>query len=502
MVWEELERALGQRLPEYVRQEQLLQEKVDTYLEASDGRDREDEWSMLEERAGCLLRVAEYATAVAQEGGRANILGGEQVEQAAASREREREREGPEPASFVSPKTMAMLQATSEFFAVLACQYPEVVKFRDEVLEGRLLTEDEADKFLASHAARFFTLEQFSDWGIPLIGHASELVEYDDGCDKDEIDHRATVWVDPPGVTKTVRYAYTREGDQEETRCVLVRTNKVIVPPNERVALAGIVPIIERRGDYTYPPFLWPGAVVDTLYNLAEELAQQFDWPEIDITRAHVATRFILTGKAPEVRTIDARWVPKMGRRLKPQWRIQLTIPPWLTEKEVLQAYRQVRGQVLGGRELPKTTTPLKVARFVWEQERSNGYKRPPWPVLLKQWNEEHPGARFKTYNHFRMYFTRGAKVVKEANFIRLRSDKKGPPGEASDALYKALSDKPRLRKMSAEEVARQLVLGGYLDEQPSLRLVEDALRSIDREERILDTDEGTEEWIQTLRFR
>jgi hypothetical protein len=232
------------------------------------------------------------------------------------------------------------------------------------------------------------------------------------------------------------------------------------------------------------------------------ELAEQFDWPEMNITRTHVATRFILTGKVREVHAIDARWVPKMGRRLKPQWRIQLTLPPWLTEKEVLRAYRQMRGQILRSTELPKTTIPLEVASFVWEQERLNGYKRPSWPALLERWKEEHPGARIETYNHFRTYFTRGEKAVKELNFIRLRSDKKTPLGEVSDALYNALGHNPRLRKMLAEEVARQLVLGGYLDEQPSPQLVKDALRNIDDEERILDTDEETGEWIRTLRFR
>ena len=94
------------------------------------------------------------------------------------------------------------------------------------------------------------------------------------------------------------------------------------------------------------------------------------------------------------------------------------TIPPWLPEKEVLRAYRLMRKQIPKGKKLPKNTTTLEVARFVWEQQRRRGYrKRPPWESLREQWNEEHPGHRFETYNDFYKYFSRGAKVVKELNF-------------------------------------------------------------------------------------
>ena len=37
-------------------------------------------------------------------------------------------------------------------------------------------------------------------------------------------------------------------------------------------------------------------------------------------------------------------------------------------------------------------------------------------------------------------------------------------------ALSEALKENPRLREMSAEEVARQLVLGGHLEGEPSPR--------------------------------
>ncbi len=507
MVREMLERSVGQKLPSLVWKNEKLQGWVDAYLAAQDAQSREDYWSFLEEDAERLSRLVEEAKAEALEGVKASLRDGDRAVREAARGGREREGRKLEAASFVGAKTTAMLQAMSELFAGLAHQYPKVVEFRDKVLGSRWLTEDEAHEFLASYAARFFTFKQFSDWKIPIVGHTSKLVQYDHGLDKDEIDHRATLRVDPPGITKTVRYAFRRKGDPDTTRCVLRGErfiSQAIVPPNQRGVLAGGMPTVVRKTahkTYTYPRYLWPGSVVDNLYDLAEALADAFDWPGRDS-----AAWFILTGKAPEVRPIDARWKTKGGASyLNPQWRIRLTIPPWLPEKEVLQAYRRMWGMILEGTGLPKTSTPLEVARFVWERERLNGYERPPWTTLFEQWNEEYPGARFETYNNFRTYFTRGDKRVKELNFSWPQPDEKSLLEETFDALKKALDEHPRLKEMSAwdvltnvpaEEVARLLVQGGYLEEEPSSPLVEEALRGIDVEEQALASEAHSGERI------
>ena len=89
-----------------------------------------------------------------------------------------------------------------------------------------------------------------------------------------------------------------------------------------------------------------------------------------------------------------------------------------------------MRRQIPKGTQLPKTSTPLEVAHFVWERERINGYKRPPWRILLEQWNKEHPGGRFETYNNFSTYFARGVKAVKELNFRWPQPNEENAPDE------------------------------------------------------------------------
>ena len=60
-----------------------------------------------------------------------------------------------------------------------------------------------------------------------------------------------------------------------------------------------------------------------------------------------------------------------------------------------------------------------------------------------------------------------------------------GQPGpeEILAALRAALDENPRLADMPEEEVARQLVLGGHLEEEPSPPLVAEALRDLEAEE-------------------
>ena len=63
-------------------------------------------------------------------------------------------------------------------------------------------------------------------------------------------------------------------------------------------------------------------------------------------------------------------------------------------------------------------------------------------------------------------------------------------PEEILDALRKAIFDNPRLTEMPAEEVARQLILGGYLQKEPSPALVADMLDALEADEEGFEADE------------
>ena len=60
---------------------------------------------------------------------------------------------------------------------------------------------------------------------------------------------------------------------------------------------------------------------------------------------------------------------------------------------------------------------------------------------------------------------------------------------EIVEALQRAVMDVPRLREFTTEEMARQLVLGGYLRDEPSLERVEDAFGTLLAEEQTFGPD-------------
>jgi polyhydroxyalkanoate synthesis regulator phasin len=67
-------------------------------------------------------------------------------------------------------------------------------------------------------------------------------------------------------------------------------------------------------------------------------------------------------------------------------------------------------------------------------------------------------------------------------------------PDEIVEALREAVFENPRLREMPAEEVARQLVLDGRLQQEPSPALVAEMLDDLEAEEESMDADELSEE--------
>ena len=67
-------------------------------------------------------------------------------------------------------------------------------------------------------------------------------------------------------------------------------------------------------------------------------------------------------------------------------------------------------------------------------------------------------------------------------------------PDEILRALREAIFENPRLRELPSEEVARQLVLDGRLQDEPSPALVADMLQALEAEEGVFEDGELSEE--------
>jgi hypothetical protein len=415
-----LRKAAGQPIPEKIWEDRDIRDMVREYLAAKSDEEGSDLWGVLEDAVKRALHFWNGGREEEREKGlkgvQSNVRGGSRDMREAEDRDLG-ERISLDPRELVGDRTGAMARAMTALFALIGDQIPEVKEFREGVLRGERLSADKAHAFLSSHAARTFSRQWFKEWKIPFVDHRTEVLDIGprDG-NFNPVDDSMTLYVDPPGVTKTVRYAYPREGEAN-TRC--------------SVQSGALMPIyasfpIESHGGYAYPSWLWPGSVVDELYDLSVELAEAFDWPLASANvpggirpRSESAAWFVLTGEAPQVRPLKAVWDAKHGsKHLVPQWRIQLEVPPWLPEEEVLRAIRTLKRQRPKGRQMPKVEKTLEVARFVWERERVDGYSEPPpWTKWVEQWNIEYPGLRIKSASDFRMYFLRADAAVKHLNF-------------------------------------------------------------------------------------
>jgi hypothetical protein len=65
---------------------------------------------------------------------------------------------------------------------------------------------------------------------------------------------------------------------------------------------------------------------------------------------------------------------------------------------------------------------------------------------------------------------------------------------EVLEALKRALEDGRHIADLPAEEVARQLVLGGYVEGEPTVSRMADAMASLKAEEQAFGPDVPTEE--------
>jgi hypothetical protein len=152
-VKERLERALRRRMFECVWNELLEEGLVRDYLNNDLEDDPKEAWRVLKEAMNKRQYLAERAVSEASEAGwvvREELRrgAGERPEQFTAVADLARDLPG--------PGVLARADALSELWAGLADRDPEVIRFRDEVLGGRLLTVEETEELFTIDEAEVF----------------------------------------------------------------------------------------------------------------------------------------------------------------------------------------------------------------------------------------------------------------------------------------------------------------------------------------------------------
>jgi hypothetical protein len=233
--------------------------------------------------------------------------------------------------------------AFEEYVAMRAACDTGTRRFRNWVLGGRLLTARQARELVRSPAARFLEANSFDFAGgdIPLIGHHATLEPYEGERDRGrEYWHRATISVDPPGITKTVE-----KPSCEEPQLASWRARKMDGGGGQ------LLHFVNERGRARQVS-VWSWSLLEELRTLCERLTQQYRWEPAQ------ATMFVLTGEIPAVPALKATSSFRFSERQLdatttiPEYldtTITITASAWVPSKTVARAYRTAQTMILGG---------------------------------------------------------------------------------------------------------------------------------------------------------
>jgi hypothetical protein len=280
-----------------------------------------------------------------------------------------------------------------------------------------VLTLEQAYAFLESPAARYVAADLFLELQIPAAEHGAELMDrYERVRDApNDVDHRVTVRVDPPGVTMRVRYARpgrpVTDGDQIDVRhCVFKGTKREAMQTPDEVLLR-----YRGRDGVREVAYIWPGSMLDGLRYASSMLARRYGWKEED------AVWLCLTGEAPKLNplTINVRFTAGNPPTTT------LTAAPWVSAETIKRNYQKVQGQVLVKGNHALSLRSMAVLRFVEKDIRERS-KRLPWRELLVRWNQEHPEWKYQDYRGLRQTYYRTLNAIVHAP-VRLPESKPSP---------------------------------------------------------------------------
>jgi hypothetical protein len=287
------------------------------------------------------------------------------------------------------PEEVERAAAFEEYLAYAANFDQDLHRFRDSVLGNRLLTAEQARAFVQSPAARFFGAHRFEFGGgnIPLTGHHATRDNYERGREGEKVWSRATVSVDPPGITETVE------------KWTLKPLHKVIRQRrNDDVGDGEPLPFVDAEGR-ARTSWVWKESLLEELRRLSEKLAKRYLWEDAQ------ATMFVLSGEIPARPPLRVSYEWKgagVGSRAlqASQGVVTLEVAPWVSAKTLHRAYRIAQKRILDHDNRHIMEKNLKLFRFVTERLEPTGLLEhgKPQPPPGEEWMTEDESIKHGTF--------------------------------------------------------------------------------------------------------
>lgn len=129
-------------------------------------------------------------------------------------------------------------------------------------------------------------------------------------------------------------------------------------------------------------------AILSWLLWLAQWLSERFLWKVSD------ATTFVLCDVPPPIKESD--YQVNSQRAVPALTRVELSLDPSMSPREVVALYRQIRFKYFGSRHRPMTAKHVELAKF-WASHDTDV----AWKDLMAQWNKLHPRWAYKREQNF-----------------------------------------------------------------------------------------------------
>ena len=242
-------------------------------------------------------------------------------------------------------KGITRTKVLAEIVATHANRDPEVVQFREEVLEGTLLKGHEIQLWITQEQEKERERPAIFLDAVPLpVGH-----DIRDGV-------YGGIVPDPP----------ISVGEEHPAGRLRFELLDYGTPDNAWV----------RRVPVAHD------GVLARLHHLSSTLAQRYRWQPAQ------ATAFVLTGLPPALSAIDATWDPSFFQTqaggVTALSRLVLTIDPTLSPKEVHNYFQAIRQRILGSKWRDLNESQLELARFALHRAQEES-----WQQCMAAWNTE-----------------------------------------------------------------------------------------------------------------
>jgi hypothetical protein len=289
----------------------------------------------------------------------------------------------------------------ARYLKEVASEDRKIIRFRERALSGQLLSEEGALAFLSSPLMTDQSFLELWRNGISLLEKSHLLEEETDEYGRYRwlvVEGRCTRKVRPLAA-KGSELVYPGDALRAQDARGLRGGGAIFFPhPREEDRL-----VIAREG-----------SVVAELLRLAEKVLVGYPIsPEMSVW-------FILTGEFIHQDPVRMRYVtysrPEFSRTT-----ITLEVESWLPPEEVLEQYRYVQRETLGG--TPRSLKRKTVTLF----EFVHRHKGKSWGELFDAWNKAHPakGQRFRDRSHLFTTYKRALEYIAGAKPTKYEDGKR-----------------------------------------------------------------------------